>query len=140
MGLRRTARECALQMLYQLDIGKQTKEEILRSFWEMNEQPKRVQEFANQLFLGSIARLTEIDKAIQQHTKHWRLGRMAAVDRNIIRLAVYELLSGSKTPETVVINEALEIAKKFSTQDSAQFVNGILDSIKNDLGEKGNPA
>jgi N utilization substance protein B len=133
MGLRRVARECALQMLYEFDIGKHSKEEILETFWEMNEHPLKVQEFANQLFEGSVALLKDIDKTIQQHTQNWRLNRMAAVDRNILRLAVFEFLSDSKTPETVVINEALEIAKKFSTYESAQFVNGILDSIKKDL-------
>jgi N utilization substance protein B len=133
MGLRRVARECALQMLYEFDVGKHPKEEILETFWEMNEHPQKVQEFANQLFEGSVTHLKEIDKTIQQHTKNWRLSRMAAVDRNILRLAVFEFLSDSKTPETVVINEALEIAKKFSTYESAQFVNGILDSIKKDL-------
>ncbi len=120
-------------MLYEYDVGGLSSEEILEGFWEMNEHPKKVRDFANQLFQGSLARMREIDKTIQQHTKNWRLSRMAAVDRNILRLAVFEFLSDSKTPETVVINEALEIAKKFSTHESAQFVNGILDSIKNDL-------
>jgi len=136
MGLRRIARECALQMLYQLDVGKISKDEILRTFWLMNEHPPKVREFADQLFQGTIGQLKEIDRVIQQHTKHWRLNRMAAVDRNVIRLAVYEFLSGGRTPETVVINEALDIARKFSTQESAQFVNGILDSIKNELMDK----
>ncbi len=136
MGLRRTARECALQMLYQYDIGNQPPEEILDLFWEMNEHPKKVREFANELFEGSIERLKEIDKTIQQHTKNWRLSRMAAVDRNILRVAVYEFLCDKRTPVTVVINEALEIAKKYSTHESAQFVNGVLDSIKNDLMKK----
>jgi N utilization substance protein B len=120
-------------MLYQHDVGKQEQSEILRSFWEMNEHPVKVREFANQLFKGSLGRLKEIDRTIQQHTKNWRLSRMAAVDRNILRLAVFEFLSDTKTPGTVIINEALEIAKKFSTHESAQFVNGVLDSIKNDL-------
>ena len=136
MGLRRTARECALQMLYQYDIGNQPIEEILDSFWEMNEHPKKVREFANELFEGSIERLKEIDKTIQQHTKNWRLTRMAAVDRNILRVAVFEFMCDTRTPVTVVINEALEIAKKYSTHESAQFVNGVLDSIKNDLLKK----
>jgi len=136
MGLRRTARECALQMLYQYDLGGQPVEEILESFWEMNEHPKRVREFANELVEGSIERIKEIDRTIQQHTKNWRLSRMAAVDRNILRVAVYEFLCDTGTPVTVVINEALEIAKKFSTHESAQFVNGVLDSIKNDLLQK----
>jgi N utilization substance protein B len=137
MGHRRVARECALQMMYELDVGKHSKDEILHTYWLMNEHPKKVREFADQLFEGTVQRLKEIDKVIQQHTKNWRLGRMAVVDRNVLRLAVFEFLAGGKTPETVVINEALEIAKKFSTNESAQFVNGILDSIKNDLMEKG---
>lgn len=137
MGLRRVARECALQMLYELDVGKHSKEEILRTYWQMNEHPPKVRDFAEQLFVGTVQRLKEIDKVIQQHTKNWRLVRMAVVDRNVLRLAVFEFLSGGKTPETVVINEALEIARKFSTQESAQFVNGILDSIKNELMDKG---
>lgn len=133
MGLRRTARECALQMLYEYDVGKHAPEIILETFWEMNEQPDKVREFAFRLFQGTIGHMKEIDRLIQSHTKNWRLSRMAAVDRNVMRLAVFELLSDAKTPDTVVINEALEIAKKFSTSESAQFVNGILDSIKNDL-------
>jgi N utilization substance protein B len=137
MGHRRAARECALQMMYELDVGKHSKDEILRTYWQMNEHPPKVRDFADLLFEGTVQRLKEIDKVIQQHTKNWRLGRMAAVDRNVLRLAVFEFLSGGKTPETVVINEALEIAKKFSTSESAQFVNGILDSIKSELMEKG---
>jgi transcription antitermination protein NusB len=136
MGMRRAARECALQMLYEFDVGKHSKDEILRTFWQMNEHPEKVGEFANQLFEGTILRLKEIDRVIQLHAKNWRLGRMAAVDRNVLRLAVFEFLSGGKTPETVIINEALEIARKFSTQESAQFVNGVLDSIKNELVAK----
>jgi transcription antitermination protein NusB len=136
MGHRRIGRECALQMMYEMDVGKHAQDEILRTYWLMNEHPKKVQVFAESLFKGTIQRLKEIDKVIQKHTKNWRLSRMAAVDRNVLRLAVFELLSGGKTPETVVINEALEIAKKFSTNESAQFVNGILDSIKNELTER----
>jgi N utilization substance protein B len=124
-------------MLYELDVGKHSKDEILRMYWQMNEHPPSVRDFAEQLFVGTVQRLKEIDKVIQQHTKNWRLGRMAVVDRNVLRLAVFEFLSGGKTPGTVVINEALEIARKFSTPESAQFVNGILDSIKNELMDKG---
>jgi transcription antitermination protein NusB len=133
MGLRRTARECALQMLYEHDVGRHSPDTILETFWDMNEQPEKVQDFACRLFRGTLERMKEIDRLIQGHTKNWRLTRMAAVDRNVLRLAVFELISDSRTPDTVVINEALEIAKKFSTNESAQFVNGILDSIKNDL-------
>jgi N utilization substance protein B len=123
-------------MMYQLDVGRDSKDEILRTYWQMNEHPQKVRLFADLLFEGTVQRLKEIDKVIQQHTKNWRLGRMAVVDRNVLRLAVFEFLSGGRTPETVVINEALEIAKKFSTHESAQFVNGILDSIKTELMEK----
>jgi transcription antitermination factor NusB len=136
MGLRTAARECALQMLYEFDVGKLTKSEILETFWEMNERPEKVREFARALFEGCLARIKELDLTIQQHTRNWRLARMAAVDRNILRLAVFEMTSGSGTPCTVVINEALEIAKKFSSHESALFVNGILDSIKNELNRE----
>jgi len=136
MGIRRVARECAVQMLYQRDIGKHDCRYILNSFWEMNEHSPQVREFATHLFEGSVARLKEIDELIQSHAENWRLSRMAAVDRNILRLAVYELLSEDKTPSTVVINEALEVARKFSTHESAQFVNGILDSIRKHLSSK----
>ena len=113
------------------------------AYWQMNEHPRKVQEFAEELFKGTVQRLEEIDSVIQRHTRNWRLGRMAAVDRNVLRLAVFEFLSGGRTPDTVVINEALEIARKFSTNESAH-VNGILDSIKNDLitkrrGSNGKP-
>ena len=133
MGQRRTARECALQMLYEYDVGKNPREEILRTFWKMNDHPDSIGDFANRLFEGTVERLEEIDAVIQQNTKNWRLVRLAAVDRNILRLAVFELMSDSTTPDTVVINEALEIARRFSTQESATFVNGVLDSIKNAL-------
>jgi len=123
-------------MLYQRDIGKHDCRYILNSFWEMNEHSPQVREFATRLFEGSVARLKEIDELIQSHAENWRLSRMAAVDRNILRLAVYELLSEDKTPSTVVINEALEVARKFSTHESAQFVNGILDSIRKHLSSK----
>ncbi len=136
MGLRRTARECALQMLYQFDIGGQSAPDILSTFWERNEQMAGVQSFANELFEGSVDKLDEIDEIIRQHVKHWKLARIAAVDRNILRVAVFEFLSDAEIPGTVVINEALEIAKKFSTDESAQFVNGVLDSIKTDLDPK----
>ena len=123
-------------MLYEYDVGKQPQAEILQTFWQMHNHPDGVEEFANQLFQGTLERLGEIDGVIQRHTKNWRLGRLAVVDRNILRLAVFEFLSYDKTPETVVINEALEIARKYSTQESALFVNGVLDSIKNELTVK----
>jgi len=121
-------------MLYGRDIGGISDDEILRSWRAMEELSPQAREFAEQLFTGVAARLDELDRLIQKHAKNWRLGRMAAVDRNVLRLAAYELLSGGKSPDSAIINEAIELARKFSTQDSAQFVNGILDSIRKNSG------
>jgi N utilization substance protein B len=95
-----------------------------------------VQEFAEKLFIGTLARREEIDSLIQQHSEHWRLERMAAVDRNLLRLAVCELQAYPKTPAAVVIDEALEIARRFSSADSVEFINGVLDSIRKSLGSR----
>src|SRR5258707_9668131 len=93
------------------------------------------QEFSDQLALGAISHLDEIDALIKKRAENWRISRMAVVDRNILRLAIYEFLYETETPKTVVINEALEIARRFSTFEATQFINGILDAIKRDLDE-----
>ena len=136
MGHRRAGRERALQMLYGRDIGGSSDDEILCDYRTMDELSPRVREFAEQLFMGVAERVAELDLLIQNHAQNWRLSRMAAVDRNVLRLAAFELLSGGKSPDSAIINEAIELARKFSTQDSAQFVNGILDSIRKDMPEK----
>ena len=133
MGYRRAGRECALQMLYERDVGRNSEDEILRNYETKDELPAQIREFAGQLFSGTTARMDELDRLIQKHAQNWRLARMAAVDRNVLRLAVFELLSGGKSPDSAIINEAIELARKFSTQDSAQFVNGILDGIRKNL-------
>ena len=134
MGVRRRARECALQMLFQFDLAKPTLPELLKTYWEeLNDTSVDAQEFATNLTLGVIAHLDEVDALIRRRTEHWRISRMAVVDRNLLRLAVYEFLYEAETPKTVVINEALEIARRFSTYEATQFVNGILDGIKRDL-------
>lgn len=121
-------------MLFQRDFTGDDIEDIIESFWKMNrQQDPAVVSYANQLFRGTVAMLPAIDALIQAHAKNWRLDRMATVDRNVMRLAVFEFLDEPETPKPVIINEALEIVKKFSTEESAQFVNGILDSIKNEL-------
>ena len=130
MGHRRAGRECALQMLYGRDVGGISEDEILRAYRAMDELSPSVLEFAEELFIGVGARLDELDRLIQRHAQNWRLGRMAAVDRNVLRLAAFELISDGKSPDSAIINEAIELARKFSKQDSAQFVNGILDSIR----------
>lgn len=135
MGLRRRARECALQMLFAADIGDARADEIVRGFWnELSEESfdTGAQEFATRVVLGVLARRAELDERIQLRAEHWRISRMAIVDRNVLRLAVYEFMY-EQTPRTVVINEALEIARRFSTFEATQFINGILDAVKRDL-------
>lgn len=134
MGVRRRARECALQMLFSYDIARPSVEELLETYWEeMAEAADEVKGFANELATGTIAHLNEIDDRIRMRTEHWRIPRMAVVDRNLLRMAVYEFLFQPNTPKTVAINEALEIARRFSTSEATQFINGILDAIKRDL-------
>lgn len=134
MGARRKARECALQMLFSYDVSRPSASELVETYWgEMAEAAEDVREFANELALGTIANLDEIDERIRIRTEHWRIPRMAIVDRNLLRLAVYEFLHQPNTPKTVAINEALEIARRFSTSEATQFINGILDAIKRDL-------
>ena len=129
MGTRRKARELALQMLFQADLGQQRPEEVRKSFWRgRGEVGRAVQAFAEDLFRTASDRAGEIDKIIEEHAENWRLDRMAAVDRNILRAALAELLAFPSTPRAIVINEAIEIARKFSSPESAQFINGVLDS------------
>ncbi|MDQ3819636.1 MAG: transcription antitermination factor NusB [Acidobacteriota bacterium] len=146
MGLRRKARESALQMLFAADVNAGPADrpkravrpdELVRDYWaqlgEELDEPAR--EFATRLVTGTLAHLAEIDERIKSRAEHWRISRMAVVDRNILRLAVYEFLH-EPTPRTVAINEALEIARRFSTYEATQFINGILDAIKRDLDEQ----
>jgi len=134
MGTRRKSRELALQMLFQADMGKQSKEEVRRSFWrERAEVERETRGFADGLFGVASDRGGEIDPMIERHAEHWRMDRMAAVDRNILRLGVAEFLGYPETPRPVVINEALEIARRFSSPESVQFINGVLDSVAREL-------
>ncbi len=134
MGARRKARECALQMLFQYDLSHQPIDELIKTYWgELAEAGEDVQEFANELTAGVIAHIAELDERIRLRAEHWRIPRMAIVDRNLLRLAVYEFVYQTTTPKTVAINEALEIARRFSTHEATQFVNGILDAIKRDM-------
>jgi len=137
MGTRRKSRELALQMLFQADMGRQTPDEVRRTFWrEHNAIQNDVRGFAEDLFQVATDRTAEIDGLIESHTEHWRMDRMAAVDRNVLRAAVAELLGFPSTPRAVVINEALEIARKFSSPESVQFINGVLDSVGRELDKK----
>ena len=135
MGTRRKSRELVLQMLFQSDMGKQTPDLVRSTFWaERDNVDEDVRGFADDLFRTAIDKMPEIDELIGKHTQHWRMERMAAVDRNVLRGAVAELLAYPATPRAVVINEALEIARKFSTPESVQFINGVLDSVGKEVG------
>jgi transcription antitermination protein NusB len=137
MGSRRKARECALQMLFAADVSQTPPDELVKTYWsELGEAEieDAAREFATRLALGTLAHTVALDERIRLRAEHWRIARMAIVDRNILRLAVYEFLF-EPTPRTVAINEALEIARRFSTYEATQFINGILDAIKRDLDE-----
>lgn len=129
MGHRRLAREAALQILYQIELGQFPPAEAQRNFWVVHTTPPEVRTFAAQLIDGVIAERTRIDELLASHSAHWRVSRMAAVDRNILRIAVFELLCCDDVPMRVTINEAIEIGKKYGTIESGAFINGILDQV-----------
>ncbi len=129
MRKRTQARECALKILYQMDMVEQPLDEVVTSFWEFNPAPDDVREFTEQLVNGTFEHLKNIDQKIVQYTENWQLNRMAVVDRNILRFSVYELLYLDEIPPKVTINEAVNIAKKYSQDEAGKFVNGILDKI-----------
>lgn len=122
-------------MLFQWDIGQDPPENVQKLFWSNNRPQKDdlLQEAANSLFRGTVEAAEEIDARIRASAEHWRPERMAAVDRNILRLGTYELLYRRDTPPPVVINEALEIARKFSGEHSVEFINGLLDHIRKEV-------
>jgi len=127
---RRRAREYALQLLFQLNLtGDELNEDLLREFWTGNEEGQEIKEFTHRIVRGTRENIQNIDKTLEKAAEHWSLQRMAVVDRNILRAATYELLYSPDVPSSVVINEAIEIAKKYSTEESASFINGILDKI-----------
>ncbi len=130
MRKRTRAREYALKMLYSLDITKEDPEDCIDNFWKNNdESASEVKDFANMLVRGVSKNIDKIDKVITEYTTNWQLKRMAVIDRNILRFAAYELLFAADIPPKVSINEAIDIAKKYSDEDSGKFVNGILDKI-----------
>ncbi len=138
MGTRRKARECALQMLFAADVAKTRGGVLTDNYWnELGEEnlDEKTRGFADAIVIGALRQLEAIDDKIRTRAEHWRIERMAIVDRNVLRLAVYEFLF-TDTPHTVVINEALEIARRFSSYEATQFINGILDAIKHDLEKK----
>ena len=132
---RHKAREAALQMLFAADLYDHNAQRLTDDYWnELGDTAidTRTREFSDKLVHGALKELSTIDDRIRTRAEHWRIERMAIVDRNVLRLAVYEFLF-EDTPHTVIINEALEIARRFSTFEATQFINGILDAIKHDL-------
>lgn len=127
MSLRHKSREFALQMLFQWDMARQKPARIEQGFWRTARAAESTRKFANQLFEGAVAQAKENDELVGRLSENWRFDRLAAIDRSILRLALSELRLGS-APEKVVINEALELAKKFSSEDAPAFLNGILDA------------
>ena len=135
MPQRHKARQYALQMLFQWEIGRQEPRRIEEGFWLIARAEKSTRAFANDLFEGVVKNASELDAVVSAHTENWRLERLALIDRAILRLGVHELRSG-KTPRKVVVNEAVELAKTFSSEEGAGFVNGVLDSVLRSLPEK----
>ena len=135
MGLRRKGREAALQMLYQMDLSGVSAEQAIAVFWPHLGMTRDGEDFANVIVRGVATESDRIDETIRNVSQHWRLERMARVDRNILRLGTYELLAMADVPPRVTLNEAVELAKKFGNESSPGFVNGVLDRIATDLGK-----
>lgn len=138
MGIRRRAREIALQVLYQLDISDGDASEVLHLYWENFSPSPRTREFCQRLINGVCQNKAEIDQLIEKTSENWSLKRMSVVDRNILRLATFELLKCPDIPFKATLNEAIELAKKFSTDESGAFINGILDKICSHLKSANN--
>jgi N utilization substance protein B len=136
MGTRRKSRELAMQMLFQGDLGKQKPDEVERLFWDSREDiDDETRGFADDLHRVATSREDEVDALIQKHAQNWRLERMPVVDRNLLRTAVAEMLGYPKTPAAVIINETLEIARRYAAPESINFLNGVLNAIGHELLE-----
>ncbi len=136
MGSRRKGREAAIQILYQMDVTEMSAERAVRLYWNHLGESEEGEEFANRLVLGYAKDQARIDGTIRDVSHHWRLERMSRVDRNILRLGAYELLEMPDIPRKVTINEMVELAKRFGSDGSPGFVNGVLDRIATDVGKE----
>ena len=136
MGTRRKSRELAMQMLFQGDLGKQKPEEVESLFWGSREDvDEETKGFADDIHRVATQREDEVDALIQKHAQNWRLERMPVVDRNLLRAAIAEMLGYPKTPAAVIINETLEIARRYAAPESINFLNGVLDAVGRELLE-----
>jgi len=136
MGTRRKGRETALQILYQMDLSETPADQATQLFWENLGATREGEEFANLLVAGFGAAQELVDEKIRSVSQHWRLERMSRVDRNILRLATYELMKMPDVPARVTLNEAIELAKRYGNEGSAAFVNGLLDRIATECGKE----
>ncbi len=136
MGTRRKSREIAMQMLFQADLGKQTADEVRKVFWASREEKEvdgETRGFAEDLFRVANERREEIDALIEGHSQNWRLERMPVVDRNLLRAAIAEMLAYPMTPAAIIINESLEIGRRYAAPESVHFLNGVLDAVARDI-------
>ena len=136
MGARTTAREAALQMLFAMEATGNDAEQVIYDFWRELPGDAEGREYADQLVRGVQQDLAAIDGRIRAASQNWRLERMARIDRNALRLGAYELQTRSDVPRAVILDEAVELAKRFGSDESSKFVNGVLDRIAEDLGRK----
>src|ERR1700742_2698729 len=137
MGTRRKSRELTMQMLFQGDLGKQSPEQVKKLFWASVEDiDEETRAFAEDLYRIATTRDEEIDQIIEAHTTNWRLERMPVVDRNLLRTAVAEMLGFPNTPAAIIINESLDIGRRYAAPESVPFLNGVLDAIARDLLKK----
>ena len=136
MGTRRKSRELAMQMLFQGDLGKQKPEEVETLFWgSRDDVDDETKGFADDIHRVATQREDEVDALIQKHAQNWRLERMPVVDRNLLRAAIAEMLGYPKTPTAVIINETLEIARRYAAPESINFLNGVLDAVGREMLE-----
>ena len=133
MGKRRKSREIIIQVLYQMDMSDGDAEENFNLFWQHFNPSDELKEFSQEIVQGVCKHREEIDALIEKHSKHWRLRRMPIIDKNILRSAIFELMFCPDTPVKVIINEAIELGKKFSSGKSAPFINGILDKVSHQI-------
>jgi N utilization substance protein B len=134
---KRRAREAALQMLYQCEVGRAGTAESIGSYWSSRDAgerlPDALRQFADGIVVGTLDRRDEIDVLLAAHAQNWRVERMTVIDRVVLRMAVYEMLAGPETPSKVIINEAIELARSFSGDEAVGFVNGVLDAVRKEL-------
>ena len=137
MGKRRSSRELALKFLYQSELNKGNIDEQMKLFLKRNSSQEEVETFMLELVKSTLKQINEIDEIIQKFSDNWVLDRMTVIDRNILRMGTCELLFSFSTPPKVAINEAVDIAKKYGNEDSPEFINGILDKIYKEIGQRG---